>query len=382
MSQTDFNLLSQPLLQASPAGWVSLPGLLACLVRDEIETFPALRPHQAPAWHMFLVQLAALGLHRVRMNHLPITEAEWVQVLRGLTPEFPEDEPWCLVVEDWGRPAFLQPPVPTAITLKTEVSTPDGLDLLITSRNHDLKQEVARKAQIQDWVLALISLQTSEGYGGAGNQGITRMNGGHSSRPLVGFAPLSQQNGKVGTPRPGAWFRRDVIVLLATRDEEWSKQSFLGFPADGGLGLTWVVPWEDGQQLGLEQLDLWFIEICRRVRLKLQENQLCAQSGNSSAPRLFAKHLNGAVGDPWAPVHVTAGKGFTLAGRNFDYSTLVDVLFSGDWKMPLLARQSALESSAETMALVTAALSRGNCKTEGFKSRILPLAVRSLAQSA
>src|SRR5664280_2434079 len=97
----DWNLLTTPLLRALPVGWVTLPGMLACLVRDEADSFPALRPHQAPAWHMFLVQLAALGLHRAGIDVLPETEAEWAKVLRGMTPEFPNDEPWCLAVEDW-----------------------------------------------------------------------------------------------------------------------------------------------------------------------------------------------------------------------------------------------------------------------------------------
>ena len=88
---------------------------------------------------------------------------------------------------------------------------------------------------------------------------------------------------------------------------------------------------------------------------------------------MLAKHWKGAVGDPWAPVHLTENKGFTLAGRNFDYSTLVEILFSGNWKMPLLAQPAAFESSHETMVLVAEALSRGNSKTEGFKSRILPI---------
>ena len=175
---------------------------------------------------MFLVQLAALGLHRAGIGVLPTTEAEWVKVLRGLTPEFPDDEPWCLVVDDWSKPAFLQPPVPAGIILKTEISTPDALDLLITSRNHDLKQRIASRAEPQDWVLSLISLQTGEGYGGAGNQGIARMNGGSSSRPLVGLAPLSQQNGKYASPHPSSWFRRDVSTLVESRDDQLNEQSF------------------------------------------------------------------------------------------------------------------------------------------------------------
>jgi len=373
MSLTNWNLLTQPLLQALPGGSVSLPGLLASLSRDEIDSFPALRPHQAPALHMFLVQLAALALHRAGTSHIPQTELEWAQALRGLTPDFPEDEPWCLVVNDRNVPAFLQPPVPAGMTLKTEVSTPDSLDLLITSRNHDLKREVARRAEAQDWVLALVSLQTGEGYGGAGNHGIARMNGGSSSRSMLGLVPLADQQRKVNILRAGLWFCRDLEVLLATREGEWNEQAFRGYPRAGGLGLTWTTPWREGVQLGLEDLDQWFIEVCRRVRLKVENGHISAQSGNSASPRISGKQFKGAIGDPWAPIHVTEGKSFTLAGRSFDYSTLVEILFSGDWELPVLALPAAQEPSHATMALVAEALSRGNSKTEGFKSRIIPI---------
>jgi CRISPR system Cascade subunit CasA len=325
---------------------------------------------------MFLVQLAALALNRAGTTQLPKVDLEWLELLRDLTSDFPEDEPWCLVVDDWNQPAFLQPPVPSAINLKTEISTPDALDLLITSRNHDLKKNVAREAEAQDWLLALISLQTGEGYSGAGNYGIARMNGGSSSRSMIGLAPLPSQQSKLNIVRPGLWFCRDVSVLLATRETQWNEQAFHGYPRVGGLGLTWMAPWEEGQQLELKDLDIWFIEACRRVRLKNANGHISALSGNSASARISAKQFNGSLGDPWAPVHVTEGKSFTLAGRSFDYSTLVDVLFSGDWEMPLLARPAADEPPEETMALVAEALSRGNSKTEGFKSRILPIGGR------
>ena len=110
------------------------------------------------------------------------------------------------------------------------------------------------------------------------------------------------------------------------------------------------------QQLDLGDLDLWFIEVCRRVRLKDENGQISAQSGTSASAGISAKQFNGAIGDPWAPVHVTEGKSFALAGGNFDYSILVKIFFSGDWEMPLLAKPAADEPPEETMALVAEAL--------------------------
>ena len=65
------NLLTNPLISASTAQRLSLPGLLAAMACGEVTGFPALRPHQRPAWHMFLVQLAALALWTAKRENLP-----------------------------------------------------------------------------------------------------------------------------------------------------------------------------------------------------------------------------------------------------------------------------------------------------------------------
>lgn len=366
------NLLTQRLIRTAPGGPVSLPEVLARLARDEVDGFPALRPHQAPAWHMFIVQIAALALHHAGATELPLTAEEWLGALRGLTAAFADDAPWCLCVADGGKPAFLQPPVPDGVALVAEVSSADALDLLITAKNHDLKQSAGHDATAEDWVFALVSLQTGEGYGGSGNYGISRMNGGSSSRPMLGLAPTVPGNARVQAPRPGAWFRRDVAVLLDARDAALAEVGHLGFAASGGLGLTWLAPWPEGQQLVLGALDIWYVETCRRIRLFERDGRIMARKGTSKAERIAAKQVKGVLGDPWAPVHVTDAKSLTLSGNDFDYRMLAE-LMTGDWSLPLLARPAAGEVQSEGMLMVAAALSRGNSKTEGFKSRVVPL---------
>jgi len=363
------NLLTQPVFSLSPAeSRVSLPGVFAALVRDQVDSFPALRPHQEPAWHMFLVQVAALALERAGGADPPDDEDSWRSLLRGLTPDDPADEPWSLVVADPARPAFLQPPLPPGLTLGTPAETPDALDLLITSKNHDLKQAVARRAEAQDWVFALVSLQTGDGYAGRDNYGIARMNGGSSSRPLLGLAPAGPE--PMISPRPGAWFCRDLRALRAARERMLDQGDFA---AAGGQGLLWLVPWPEGAQLRLAQLDPWFVEVCRRVRLSWNGEAISARKGTSKAARIDAKGLNGDAGDPWAPVHKTEHKSFTLAGRDFSYTVLAELLFSGEWTLPLLARPAPFERTTHSFLLVAAALARGNSKTEGFKRRELPV---------
>lgn len=367
-----FNLLTDPIITARPLGSLTLPGTLVALARDEVDDFPALRAHQGMFWHMFLVQLAALALHRAGETQIQQDEETWRRLLRGLTKDFPGDEPWCLVVDDWSKPAFMQARVPDGAKLANPAPSPDALDLLITAKNHDLKQTVARRAEPEDWLFALVTLQTGEGYNGRDNYGIARMNGGSSSRPMLGLAPLSSRAPTNMAPRPGAWFSRDAGVLLTTRQRVLDK-SVIDYPPVGGVGLIWLAPWPEGGQLRTQDLDIWFIEVCRRVRLSIREHGLFGSTGTSKATRIDAKHLNGSLDDPWAPVLRAENKSLTLSSGDFDYRRLTELLFSSDWNRPILAEPHDTERQGETLAVVAAALSRGNSKTEGFKSRVVPL---------
>lgn len=359
------NLLTDSMLTLAGGQRVSVAGLFAGLAAGTVRGFPALRPHQRPAWHMFLVQLGALALWRHRSeawsrDELPTDPAFWIAALRSLTADYPDDAPWRLVVDDEAKPAFLQPPAPPGLKWSA-VETADSLDMLITARNHDLKKTVARRATAEDWVFALVSLQTMEGFGGQRNYGIARMNGGSASRPLLGLAP-----GKQGTALdPAAWWARDVTRLLSLRPAR--KKNALG--TVGGPALLWCHAWPEGEQLDLRTLDPWFIEVCRRVRLS-GGSAITGRRSNSKAARIDAKRFKGIVGDPWIPVHKTEEKSFTLSGGDFDYRGLDSLLF-GDWEKPPLACPDT--SDPDTMLLVAEAFSRGNSKTEGFKSRVLPI---------
>ena len=360
------SLLVDPVISISSRERLSLPALLAAMAQGKVTRFPALRPHQRAAWHMFLVQLASLALWKAKETGPPNDSATWIALLRGLTPDRPDDAPWQMVVEDLSKPAFLQPPLPDGLK-RSPVATPDALDLLITARNHDLKQTVAREAEVEDWLFALVSLQTSEGYGGAGNHGIARMNGGFSSRPMLGLAPAQDKDYAL---HPSAWWNRDVGRLLAERQAgRWTDHG-----RDGGPALLWCLEWPEVKQLDLRQLDPWFIEVCRRVRLVEEQGSLSAIRATSKATRIDAKAYHGNVGDPWTPVHRGDGKSLTLGGGDFDYKKLTDLMLVGDWQVPLLAELGPKEKAAAgDMLLVAEALSRGNNKTEGFKSRVVPV---------
>ena len=364
------NLITDPILTLSDGDRVSLPGLFAAMTKGEARGFPALRPHQRPAWHMFLVQLGALALWSAKRTDLPENAANWATDLRGLTRNHTDDAPWRLTVKELEKPAFLQPPDPRGLKWSA-VATPDALDMLITSKNHDLKQSVARQATPEDWVFALVSLQTCEGYGGSGNYGIARMNGGSSSRPMLGLAPGRDKDISVD---PSAWWARDVRQLIAAR--EAGQESGIGVV--GGPALMWCFDWPEGRhgQFDLLDWDPWFVEVCRRVRLMEAGGVVSAQRSSSKFARSDAKAFKGLVGDPWAPVHKMEGKVLTLGGGHFDYTQLYKLLFSGEWEPPLLAKPGSDETG--DMLLVAEALSRGNSKTEGFKSRVVPVPERAV----
>ena len=212
------NLLTESLIRYDNSAGnrvkASLSEMYEALMSDSVDAFPALRPHQRHACHAFLVQLGAMAMHRAGVDEPPTEATEWAGLIRGLTPDSPDDEPWHMVVEDITRPAFMQPPARSqerAEDYKNSVYTPDELDMLVTSKDHDLKSAVAQRAGIDDWIFALITLQTMEGFGGAGNYGISRMNGGLGNRPAFALAPA---DGGLG-----AHVRRDTLALLECRPE-------------------------------------------------------------------------------------------------------------------------------------------------------------------
>ena len=376
-----FNLLTEPVFRIetgdAPHAAASLPEVYAALMRDDVEAFPALRPHQRHAWHAFLVQLGAMTLHRAGVREPPADANQWKKLIRGLTADdFPDDDPWRLVVDDITKPAFMQPSASSEDNAKEyerRVTTPDALDMLVTSKNHDLKASVATQAGVDDWIFALITLQTTDGIAGRNNYGVSRMPSGYGNRSCFSITP---------SLRPGLHVRRDMRALLNHRQTTLETYSM----ADTGMGLVWTVPW-DGKKsnmLALGALDPFYIEICRRVRLQQRARGLEAIRTGSQALRIAS--VKGRTGDPWMPVHrKTNPKGTPpafLGGRKFGYEQVADGLMSPDWEKPHLLRLTQAERDSSTaMYLVARGMVRGEGKTAGYHERIIPLrptAVRSL----
>ena len=368
------NILAETQIRMGTTGGAhaaALPEVYAALIADEVDAFPALRPHQRHAWHAFLVQLGAMAMHRANAVRPPEDAETWSKLIRELTSDYPDDEPWQLVVDDITKPAFMQPPahsISQEKDYKSTVETPDDLDVVLMSKNHDLKSEVAAQAGADDWIFALITLQTMEGFSGSGNYGISRMNGGLGSRAAFTLAP---------SERTGAHVRRDIMALLDHRSTLLAE-----FPmTDGGASLLWAMPWNGtaGDSLTANRLGPFYIEVCRRIRLRRREDGiLYGIRASSKAARIEGKDLKGRTGDPWVPVNRKRDNlPLTLAAGGFTYKRVTEYLSAG-WGAPPLLRPTESEQSSSGAQLVARAMVRGQGKTEGYHERIIPLRPRTV----
>ena len=98
---------------------------------------------------------------------------------------------------------------------------------------------------------------------------------GFGSRPTFTLAPVEGL---------GAHLRMDIVTLL---DQMGSLAR--EFPMrPGGIGLVWTVPWDGArvEELLLERLHPFYIEVCRRIRLRPgPEGNLAAVRTSSKAAR-------------------------------------------------------------------------------------------------
>lgn len=333
---------------------VSLAGAFALLSRGAGIEFLALQRHQEHAWHAFLVQVAAMVLHRSGTSVPYEDEATWREGLHELAGS---SEAWHLVVPDLSRPGFMQPPVPEGSLRTFSLEAfPDDLDLLVTAKHHDVKRSRFARADAEHWSVLLVSVQTSQGFSGRGNYGVARMNGGFGNRPMVAYAPALDRASR---------FRRDVQACLEGRSLAVDRR---GFAESGGVALTWTQPWDGSTSIALERLDPWFVESCRRIRLQRSGGGVVAWRKATDGPRIHAPE-GGDTADPWTPVDRTKGTALTTAAAGFGYDRTQQLMFSGQFEMG--AAGTIRTDDGRTPWFLAAALARGQGKTEGFHERTL-----------
>jgi len=360
---SDLSLLNDELFRVQTrdhTAQMTLPAILRALSRDVILSFDALQPHQEQAWYSFLVQLAAMAVVRANDRAVPTTEAEWREALLALADD--NENAWRLVVPDVEEPACLQPPVPEGAlddaNYKNDVPTPSDLDVLVTSKNHDVKQQRITRPRPEHWIHALITLQTMEGYMGRGNYGIVRgINSGYGSKPFLGLSPELSF---------GARFQRDLDVLIDQHDDLTTL-----YDVEDGHTLIWTVPWngEKSDAIPLRKCDPHFIEVCRRIRFTKDDGKLTCWRATTKGQRIDApSSLNGRTEDPWTPVDDE--KSLTLSGEGFTYERLQEIVF-GKYVRPASLQHH--EGDEGAMFLTARAMVRGQGKTEGLHHRIIPI---------
>lgn len=370
------NLLTDPTFRvqtsAGPAV-MTLPELMAALGRDEVEHLAGIQRHQEDAFHVFLCYLGAVILARRGDDEPRRNEDYWLTGLRKLAEPF-EDEAWTLVVEDMSRPAFMQPPLPAADRDRLKPIEPleyvsDALDLLQTAKNHDVKWARLSQPRADDWVYALVSLQTMSGFMGRGNYGIARMNSGFGNRSVVEL---------IRSSRPGRRWYDAVTRLLDHRREVLAGE--YGYDPQG-LVLIWLEPWDGSAKLSLGTLDPFFIEICRRVRLK-GGDRIHVHSLPTEGTRIEAEKLKGNIGDAWLPVEFRddEDKALTVPAHGISADLIRRLIFAEGLQLTALHRPHvSWEEGAVWLHM--SVMIRGQGTTDGFheESVLIPAAAQRRA---
>jgi len=370
------DLLCDPLIGVrTPTGErrVSLPDLLAALSAKRIEGYTGLRAHQADPWHVFLVQLAASIQARRPTHELPTDPAYWREGLLDLADG--KASAWHLIWEDVTQPAFMQHPwkgreaEATDYGIKTvrgnavydaKATTPDELDVLVTARNHDLKMARISPADAEAWIFALVLLQTTSGFLGQGNYGIVRMNGGFASRSIISWTPSRQ---------PSERFRHEVELVVGLRADTIRTHGY----AERGVVLTWLTPWRrDGHQFTLDDLEPWFIEAPRALRLVRDVRGAIIVLGATSKARQIGPRTleSGDVGDPWTAINARGPSALTLSAEGFTPQRLTDLLFEQGFELTPLQKPRPGEGHGWFIA---SCLVRGQGTTKGFHRVELPV---------
>lgn len=366
---TPNNLLTDPIftvVTTSGRQEMSLCAILEGLGNASVEGFAYLQPHQQQPWFCLLVQLATLCRDLGLAASSRLSASEWATALVALSGG--EESAWMFVVEDLSRPAFLQPPVPEGNLdgFKSDIKTPDQLDIMVTAKNHEVKMSRVTKPRLEHWVYALTSLQTLQGYSGPNNYGIARMNGGHGSRPLFSIEPGLSWSDR---------FHHDADTLLAVRP---SITDTFGYERDPNHSVLWTEPWSGtaADAVPIARCHPYAIEVCRRIRF--HPDGRCFRNTTSAARIAISKERKGVTGDPWSPIVLgKQAKVLSVGKHGFRYDNIHDILM-GDYENPAAGDPLSLPAGTSGW-LFAQCFARGKGGTEGYHQRALPIPSTALS---
>ena len=362
------NVLTEPVFRTMnhrTPGTASLADILAAHAAEETITFPALRSHQQHAWHTFLCHTAVLAMEAAGEDTMPTTPDRWVSIIQYMTPAEHWPHCWEMFVPDLTKPAFLQPPIgplgkPTDYARK--YNTPDSADIVPATANHELKIDIALANQLDDWIMALISLQTQAGYDARKTYGIARMNSGAGNRACVTLRPSG---------RPESCVARDVHAIVNAQHQEprrWAAEH-------DKIRLLWTIPWDGQENEYAEEADLHplFIDAARRIRMRVDDHgTVQAVQALSEKRHVRDTEQQGFMADPWCPMNLKDKKSHTPALVGTTWRQVVEFVTNvEDWEPPILMCPTPNELEDQTpLQILTRNLTRGVGKTFGYHEQV------------
>lgn len=352
------NLLTEPLLRVETTTGLermTLPGLLAALGEDRVEALTGIQRHQEESFHVFLCSLAAAILARRDDTEPRQSEDYWRSGLRLLSGDSGDDA-WTLVVEDLGKPAFMQPPCTGVVFSKAQVS-PDVFDTTEIAKNHDVKLARGKSTEPDLWVYALISSNMNAAYSKGGRYGYY-------------FATIKAKKNRVGrvyvrptvAGKQGRQWSFDVTCLLEYRSSILDKA--YGYSANG-IMLTWTCKWGNKPQLQFRDLDPFFLETTRQHRLFIVDGVIEGRLAPSLKPLIYSpSKLSGNVGDPYVPTDASTNSAISVSGRGWHADLLRAIVFEESIQSPLMPIAKSV--SKQGIILRCSSIARSRRSTEGY----------------
>lgn len=366
-----FNIIDEPVfrvLSTDGAECLGIAEILHRFRRDDILTFTAMRPHQAGPFHMFLAQLAATAAYR--WGSMPETAADWAEAIFGLT--FGDRDPWEAIQPDASKPGFMQFPMPKQY--EKTYGSPDELDIIYQSRHHSHKIGSTRHGLLDDWLMAIITTQTTDRYAGKMVHGVVRTGSGYGIRPFCGLAPKGNM---------GAHILRDVDIMVANFE---SLAETYGYDIDG-LDILWLEAWDGNESLGIDALAPYFIEACRPFRLAQTDYGFMVWRATTEVARIEAKERNGVLGDHWMPINLGVAKSgdalepkaFSVGQAGWTADVLTRILFGRNGQRHFKLPASFTQKKGDTgLIAVFRGMARDQGKFLGFFEREIPMRTQML----
>jgi CRISPR system Cascade subunit CasA len=308
-----------------------LPWILHALEDGRRLQFDHLRPHQEHAWHLFLVQTAAM---------LGPTD-DWDALLRT------EGEIWDVHPEP-GECGFFQPAGRIEDGYKKQTYL-EKEDIPGISTNHRAKAHLP--SALDYWLYALIAAQTISRHYTHHRQSI-RTSDGYGDRPYV-----SKVRGLSWPER----FHSDVSLARSMHgDKEGTRFLWVELEKTDFFG--------DESRISFSDCHPLVVDSCRPYRM--QDGILYYKAGWPNEPlETDIGDLHDRLDDPWLPIDTTDDHTTKRTQRSgFTYRVVQKYLAGGDIKTPSLQREFGVDCY-----FIAQTIAGGKGASQGIHHRVVKL---------